>query len=179
MTQRITGNKIGQDKKHIDPREIKEHTMRGGQVDRLSKNVKPKSNRSVSVNVGESPLSWLYAHKHLSERQFLAGEKLRIAYERAVIGTNITMSWNPMPPSKGRRAALGQMDQSESRLNAKQRFDDAIACLGDGLEDVAWRVICNCESVSSAEKALGWPTRSGKLVLKLALDRLANHYRIA
>ncbi len=176
MTQRIADNKNGN--ANMDPREIKEHAMRGGQVDRLSKNAKPKSNRSVSVNIGESPLSWLYAHKHLSDRQFLAGEKLRSEYERAAIGTNITMSWNPMPPSKGRRGA-GHWDQSESSLNAKQRFDDAINCLGDGLDEVAWRVICNCESVSNAEKALGWPTRSGKLVLKLALDRLANHYRIA
>ena len=29
-----------------------------------------------------------------------------------------------------------------------------------------------------AEKALQWPARSGKLVLKLALDRVADFYRI-
>ncbi|MEO0871178.1 MAG: DUF6456 domain-containing protein, partial [Pseudomonadota bacterium] len=27
--------------------------------------------------------------------------------------------------------------------------------------------------------ALGWPARSGKLVLKLALDRVADFYRIS
>lgn len=162
-----------------EPREIKEYAMRSGRVDRLSQTSAQRSNRSVSINIGESPLSWLFAHKHLSERQFLAGEKLRNDYERASLGANVTMSWNPMPPSKGRRAAPGHLDQSESSYHAKERFDNAIQCLGDGLDAVAWRVICNCESVSSAEKALGWPTRSGKLVLKLALDRLAHHYRIA
>jgi hypothetical protein len=30
-----------------------------------------------------------------------------------------------------------------------------------------------------AETALGWPARAGKLVLGLALDRLAKYYRIA
>jgi hypothetical protein len=30
-----------------------------------------------------------------------------------------------------------------------------------------------------AERALGWPVRSGKLVLKIALDRVAQLYRLA
>jgi hypothetical protein len=29
-----------------------------------------------------------------------------------------------------------------------------------------------------AETALGWPARSGKLVLAMALDRIADYYRI-
>ena len=29
-----------------------------------------------------------------------------------------------------------------------------------------------------AESALGWPARAGKLVLTLALDRIAGYYRI-
>ena len=29
-----------------------------------------------------------------------------------------------------------------------------------------------------AETALGWPARAGKLVLGLALDRVADYYRI-
>jgi len=32
--------------------------------------------------------------------------------------------------------------------------------------------------VPVAEQALGWPTRAGRLVLTLALDRVANYYRI-
>lgn len=169
-------------KKHIDdPRILSSQNIgANGDFRPPSDNFNHSKNpgRLVNVNIGESPLSWLYAHKHLTERQFLAGEKLRSDYERASLGPNITMSWNATPPSKGRRAAPGHMDQSESNIHAKQRFDNALAILGDGLDNVAWRVICNGESVSSAEKAMGWPTRSGKLVLKLALDRLAAHYVI-
>jgi hypothetical protein len=29
-----------------------------------------------------------------------------------------------------------------------------------------------------AETALGWPARAGKLVLKMALDRVADYYRL-
>jgi len=37
-------------------------------------------------------------------------------------------------------------------------------------------VICAGEGIGGAEKALGWPSRSGKLVLTLALDRLVRFY---
>ena len=64
------------------------------------------------------------------------------------------------------------------QLAARQRFDGAIAAAGKGLEDVLWRVVCACESLPDAERALEWPARSGKLVLRIALDRVADFYRI-
>jgi hypothetical protein len=33
--------------------------------------------------------------------------------------------------------------------------------------------------VPAAEKALAWPARSGKLVLGMALDRVADFYRLS
>ncbi len=91
-----------------------------------------KGRRSVTVNLAESPLSWLHARGHVSERQ----------------------------------------------LAARQRFDSAIAAAGPGLSDILWRVVCNGDALPVAEKALAWPVRSGKLVLRLALDRVAGFYRI-
>ena len=35
--------------------------------------------RRVTVNLAESPLSWLFARGHLSERQFAAGEQFAAA----------------------------------------------------------------------------------------------------
>jgi len=63
-------------------------------------------------------------------------------------------------------------------MSAKARFDNALAALGPDLLDIAWRVICVGESVPIAEREMSWPVRSGKLVLKIALDRLAVYYRI-
>jgi len=40
-------------------------------------------------------------------------------------------------------------------------------------------VVCAGEGMRDAETALGWPARAGKLVLGMALDRLAAFYRIA
>ena len=51
--------------------------------------------------------------------------------------------------------------------------------LGPGLSDIVFRICCFLEGLETAEKRLGWSARSGKVVLKIALERLAAHYRIA
>lgn len=127
--------------------------------------------RSVTVNVAESPLGWLRARGLVDARQFEAGERLRGDYERASLAPSVTMRWEARVDGGG-----GGADLATAQLAAKRRFDNAIAALGHGLADIAWRVICAGEALPAAEKGLGWPTRSGRLVLTLALDRLADHY---
>ncbi|NNC73435.1 MAG: hypothetical protein HKN78_11255 [Sphingomonadaceae bacterium] len=133
--------------------------------------------RSVTVNLAESPLSWLRARGHVSARQYDAGEALRRDYELSQLGPRVTMQWDAPPIGKAPRGAPRDLSPSEARLAAKARFDEAMAALGPGLEDIAWRVLCAGEGLRTAEGALGWPARAGKLVLGLALDRLAEYYR--
>lgn len=133
--------------------------------------------RSVTVNLAESPLGWLHARGHLSERQFDAGERLRADYERAQLGPQVTMRWDPVR-IRGGGGDTG-LTGSERQIAAKARFDAALAGAGSGLCDILWRVVCAGEGLPDAEKRLSWPARSGKLVLKLALDRVADFYRIA
>ncbi len=130
--------------------------------------------RSVTVNLAESPLGWLHAHGHLDDRLLAAGETLRGDYERAQLAPLVTMRWEPVRIG-GTQARLAP---TERQLAARQRFDGAMAAAGKGLADILWRVVCACETVPAAEKALEWPVRSGKLVLRLALDRVADFYRI-
>ncbi|WP_070151411.1 DUF6456 domain-containing protein [Sphingobium phenoxybenzoativorans] len=132
----------------------------------------------VRVNLGESPLSWLHARGRLSDRQFLAGEAIRLDWEKAGLGSKITMRWDAAPLSKARRGAPSAADPTLSQMSARNRFDGAIAMAGPRLADVLWRVACAGEGLAAAEKALGWPARAGKLVLTLALDRVAEFYRI-
>ena len=134
-----------------------------------------RQRRSVSVNVAESPLGWLHAHGHLEDRLFDAGERLRADYERAQLGPNVTMRWDPV-----RIAGTGEqgLTQTERQIAARSRFDGALLQAGKGLEDALWRVVCAGETLPVAEKALKWPARSGKLVLRLALHRVAGFYRI-
>lgn len=131
-----------------------------------------RSGRSVTVNLRESPLSWLASRGYLSLRQHGAGERLRSDYELAALGASVTMRWEPRVDG-GRGTGP---DAAPFRLSAKRRFDAAIAAAGPGLSDVLWRVACAGEGLPAAERALGWPARSGRLVLGFALDRVADHY---
>ncbi|MEL7199284.1 MAG: DUF6456 domain-containing protein [Pseudomonadota bacterium] len=131
--------------------------------------------RTVTVNLGESPLAWLHSRGHLDTRLFDAGEALRRDYECAQLPANVTMRWDPvMSKTTGDQG----LTQTERQIAAKQRFDAALKEAGKGLEDILWRVVCAGEGLPDAEKTLGWPARSGKLVLKLALERVADFYRI-
>ena len=137
-----------------------------------------RARRSVTVNVAESPLTWLRAHGHLDGRQLEAGERLRADYETAQLGPRVTMRWDASPRACGRRGPPEALDPTLAQIAAKRRFEAAIAAAGSGLSDVLWRVVCAGEGLVAAEKALGWPSRAGKLVLTFALDRIADHYRL-
>lgn len=131
--------------------------------------------RTVTVNLAESPLAWLHARGHLHARLYDAGERLRADYERAALAPSITMRWDAVRVGGGADRGLSP---TERQLAAKARFDGAMAAAGKGLADVLWRVACACESLPHAEQALEWPARSGKLVLRLALERVADFYRL-
>ena len=135
-----------------------------------------KGGRSVTVNLAESPLSWLHARGHLTDAQFAAGECLRRDFERAQLAPSVTMRWDPVRVQGG--GGEPSLSASERQIAARQRFDGAVNAAGPGLSDILWRVVCAGEGLPDAERALGWPVRSGKLVLRLALDRVAGFYRI-
>jgi len=133
--------------------------------------------RSVTVNAAESPLGWLFARGMLSRRQYDAGERLRCDWERAQLAPRVTMAWDAAPVARSRGPAA-EVDLNGAQLDAKRRFEEAVANAGGGLSDILWRIVCAGEGMREAETALGWPARAGRLVLTLALDRVADYYRI-
>jgi hypothetical protein len=88
------------------------------------------------------------------------------------------MSWDAAPVAHGRGGSSPAPDLNGAQIDAKRRFQDAVAAAGPGLADILWRVVCAGEGMRDAEMALGWPARAGKLVLTFALDRVADYYRI-
>lgn len=141
-----------------------------------SRNGRPA--RSVTVNLAESPLGWLFARGHVSQRQFDAGERLRTDWERGQLSPRITMSWDAAALSRRRGSGANRPDLKGTQIDARNRFEAAVAEAGPGLCDILWRVVCAGEGMRQAETALGWPARAGKLVLGIALDRVADFYRI-
>ena len=148
-----------------------------GPVRRAAGSAPPrKGGRSVTVNLAESPLTWLHSRGHLSDVQFAAGEALRRDWERAQLAPGITMRWDAVR-IKGSGGDIS-LTASERQLAARARFEGAVSAAGPGLSDILWRVVCAGDTLPLAEREMAWPVRSGKLVLRLALDRVAGAYRL-
>jgi hypothetical protein len=52
----------------------------------------------------------------------------------------------------------------------------ALAAVGPEVAGVLVDICCELKGLEEAEKANGWPQRAGKVVLQIALTRLARHY---
>lgn len=142
----------------------------------------PDGERSIAlVNQAESPLGWLARRKDkegkplINQRQHNAGERLRVDFEMAALGQRVTASYDPLPIGRQRRAAP-EIHASEIQMSSRTRVMAALDAVGGGLSDILLRTCCFLEGLEQAERALNWPARSGKLVLTIALDRLADHY---
>lgn len=136
------------------------------------------SRRHAVYNLAENVLVWLHSRGLVSDRQMLAGEQLQRDYMRAGLSPKVTMQWDAPAPDGSPRSARSHDGDSVAQIDAKRRFDGAMAHVGAGLDAICWRVVCAGEGMADAERALGWPGRSGRVVLTLALDRLADHYRV-
>ncbi|HET7335282.1 MAG TPA: DUF6456 domain-containing protein [Rhizomicrobium sp.] len=134
--------------------------------------------RSVAVNEGESPLGWLYHRKLIGAAQFEAGERLRRDFTLAQLTPRMGVDYSA-PIVMGSRGAKSISALPETVLAAKQRFAAAMRGVGAGLSDLLFDVCCHLNGLEEVERAQGWPRRAGKVVLQIALDRLAIHYGIA
>lgn len=138
--------------------------------------------RKLRVNLAESPLVVLGRRKGPDGQPFLtsaliqAGERLREDFERAQMGPRVGQNWDRFLTGGDRGGFINDSGLAEGPRAARARVSDALDDLGPGLADVVLRVCCFLEGLESAEKRLGWSARSGKIVLKIGLQRLLAHY---
>src|SRR3954465_772743 len=160
----------------ITPRLLSESPLEGEVAASAAAGGRVRRVRSVTVNAAESPLGWLLSRGLVSPRQYEAGERLRADWERAQLAPKVTMAWNVAAQGRRGRRAAPEHDLTSRQIDARRRFDAAVASARPGLSDILWRVVCAGDGMREAETALGWPARAGKLVLTLALARIREHY---
>lgn len=142
--------------------------------------------RSLAVNMGETPLGWLARRKGPDGKPFLtssevaAGEMLRELFERAQMGPRVAQDWARFLTPGGNGGARGSgRTPAEGPAEARARVAAALQALGPGLNDAALRACCFLEGLEATERRMGWSARSGKVVLKIALTRLSEHFGFA
>ena len=140
---------------------LREQVIEGSTVVRSDRPGSARSGRSVTVNLAESPLGWLLARGLVSRRQFDAGERLRADWERAQLPPRVTVAWDAAPVARGRGGTTVGPDLGGSQINAKKRFDAAIAAAGPGLADMLWRLVCACAGSGNFVHALATASRAG------------------
>lgn len=145
------------------------------------------SARKVCYNLADSPLTALARRKDKTGGAFLApglvrcGERLREDFELAQMEDGSEMDWG------GYLLGLSSADQlipnamretlpSFGPMAARVRVLEALEALGPGLRDVAFRCCCLLEGLETCEAQMGWSARSGKIVLRIALQRLEQFY---
>ena len=137
--------------------------------------------RMVRYNAAESPLAVLARRRDSTGQPFLtselvsSGERLREDFELAQMAPRTTQNWDHFLTA-GVQGTPRSGGPGEGPAAARQRVHDALAELGPGLGDMALRTCCFLEGLEATEKRMGWSARSGKIVLRIALQRLALHY---
>ncbi|MEI4194990.1 DUF6456 domain-containing protein [Roseovarius sp. E0-M6] len=133
---------------------------------------------------GLTPLLALARRRDKSGRHFLsaelvrAGERLREDFELGHMATGqVAMDWSRVMTGRvDGSARSGRGSAPFSATDAGRRAEAALRDLGPGLGDIALRCCCKLEGLESAEKRMGWSARSGKIVLRIALQRLRRFY---
>ena len=130
---------------------------------------------------GGSPLTSLARRKDRDGQPFLsddlvaAGERLREDFELAQMGPRTGQNWERFLTGAVDEG-FGPGDAMGGSKAARDRVAGALRDLGPGLGDVVLRCCCFLEGLESTEKRMGWSARSGKIVLRIALQRLKRHY---
>lgn len=168
------------------PRTAKEHRRAAWHAADQAFSQQEKCQVAAStVSVAESPIGWLARRRDADGKPFLsreevaAAERLRADFERSQLAPGVTQDWTRFMTSGvrgGSRVSAQERDVSGGATAARDRLSDALAALGPGLSDVALRVCCFLEGIEAIETSMHWSRRSGKVVLKIALQRLAAFY---
>lgn len=134
---------------------------------------------STIVNLAESPLARLAAGTppFLERHHVEAGERVRRLVERASIQPRMTMTYAASMTAGQRRSGPG--DISDMAADARKALDEVYRVLPRDCAGVVMDVCGLLKGLQVVEAERGWPRRSAKLVLRIGLEQLAQHFGYA
>lgn len=142
--------------------------------------VGPEIGPGAKFDEAESPLVWLARRRGTDGRalieahQLQAGERLRNDFTLAQMMPRTTSNWHASVAGRHRDRSAGNL--TERVIAARQRLRHALDAAGPEFSGLLIDVCCFLKKLDVVERERQWPARSAKVVLQLALDRLARHY---
>ncbi|MBF9232033.1 ATPase [Microvirga sp. BT350] len=137
--------------------------------------------KRVRIDAEESPLDWLRRRKGrdgepmIDAASYQAGERLRTDIMLAGLLPGVTARWDAMPKSGG---PVSPADATDRMVAARQRLRSAFDAVGADFSDLLVDLCGFLKGLELIERERHWPARSAKIVVRLALARLAEHYGI-
>jgi hypothetical protein len=120
----------------------------------------------------------LHALRNGAGRTFFAASELRVAallhaaFVRSECGQVRGADWSGVAPSGAARGPAAERGQHHA-IAARALVEKALAALGGSARAVTIASILHEQGFEAIERRLGWPARSAKIALKLALQQLA------
>lgn len=112
----------------------------------------------------------------LPPRLVRAAERIQDDFELAQMMPRTTSNWDDYLTAGTSGPGHVPDGRDGGASAARARVSNALRVLGPGLGDVVMECCCRLQGLEVAEKKLGWSARSGKIVLRIALQRLCQHY---
>jgi hypothetical protein len=136
----------------------------------------------VAINAGESPLDWLRRRKDrdgqplIDSASYEAGERLRRDLTFGGMMPSVTARWEGGGIGSGGGAIRDPAAATDAMIAARQRVRKALAEVGQDFADLLLDLCGFLKGLETIERERHWPQRSAKVVVRLALRRLAEHY---
>ena len=134
------------------------------------------------LDASEGPLDWLRRRKDhrglplIDVASHAAGERLRRDLTLATMLPRVTTNWDNSlsgrPPFRRARGRRGERRE----LRGAPAGGQALKAVGPDFADLLIDLCGFSKGLACIEIERGWPARSAKIVVQLALARLADHY---